>query len=111
MPEYKPAKNITRAAQDNDHESEHAPYRRLASAIIIQAVRDYRRVKGNRKNDTDTFLMQEVESFFRSPWFAILTDMDGESCLQQLKEEEYIADVGQAKRYSGINLNMSKRGK
>lgn len=102
---------VKNTSMESDYETAGAPYKRLAAAIIIQAVRDYRRVKDNRKNDTDTFLMQEVESFFRSPWFAILSDMDGESCLQQLKEEEYIADVGQAKRYSGINLNMSKRGK
>ena len=111
MPEYRPVKNITRAAQDNDSENEYAPYRRLAAAIIIQAVRDYRRVKNNRRNKTDTYTLDEVERFFRSDWFGILTDMSGEACLNQLKSEAYKVETDKAYRYSCGNLNMSKHNK
>ncbi len=63
----------------------------LAQAIIIQAVTDYRRARRrvrafpNQKVSQAT--IREVESFFRSRWFAQLTDIDGEMLIKRLKEE------------------------
>ena len=47
------------------------PCEELANAIIIQACRDYR----------------ECESFFRSEWFGLLTNLDGVVLMQKIKRE------------------------
>jgi hypothetical protein len=63
----------------------------LANGIILQAVEDYRKARKrvrmvpDQKNAQDT--IRETERFFRSVWFAQLTDLDGERLLSQLKEE------------------------
>ncbi len=54
------------------------PYRELADAIIIKAVDDYRKHKKLRSS---------IARFFRSDWFKILTDIDGEDLLKKLKDE------------------------
>lgn len=56
------------------------PYKLLANAIIIQAVKDYRNAKhpATRK---------ELERFFRSEWFSILSNLNGEVLLKQLQKE------------------------
>lgn len=56
------------------------PYERLANAIIIQAVKDYRRTR----NPADR---AELESFFRSEWFSVLSRLDGDALLEQLQKE------------------------
>ena len=59
------------------------PYQLLAEAIILRAVADYRKAlkydcRGIKRN---------CERFFRSEWFSILTDLDGESLIQRLRAE------------------------
>lgn len=56
------------------------PYENLANGIILQAVKDYRNTKSNviRKN---------IEDFFRSEWFVVLTDLDGEMLITELRKE------------------------
>ena len=56
------------------------PYQLLANAIIIQAVKDYRRTK----NPADR---KELENFFRSEWFSVLSNLNGEVLLEQLQKE------------------------
>lgn len=56
-------------------------YERLAEAIILQAVRDY------RKND-DEETKKSIERFFRSEWFYILTKLDGEMLIKRLRRED-----------------------
>ena len=56
------------------------PYERLANAIIIQAVKDYR----HTRNPADRV---ELERFFRSEWFSVLSKLDGEVLLAQLQKE------------------------
>lgn len=57
-------------------------YEELANAIIEQAVKDYKKaLKGhfihpNRKDYANEVL--KLKQFFRSNWFSILTDLDGE---------------------------------
>ncbi len=66
------------------------PYSRLANAIIIQAFKDYktilkkwRRYPGNAKiNQTKT----EVEEFFHSEWFSMLTKLDGKTIMVRIQE-------------------------
>ena len=55
----------------------------LAAAIILQAVKDYRKAlkKGERERK------RECERFFRSQWFGILTSVDGETLISRLRKE------------------------
>jgi len=53
-------------------------YRALADAIILKAVDDYR---GHKE------LRGSIARFFKSDWFKVLTDIDGEHLLKKLKDE------------------------
>ena len=63
----------------------------LANEIILRAVKDYRaarkrvRTRPDQKGAQAT--IREIERFFRSWWFAQLTDVDGEMLLQKLQKE------------------------
>ena len=59
----------------------------LAQAIILQAVTDYRKARKRVRTMPDQKAAQATERFFRSWWFAQLTDVDGEYLLRKLKEE------------------------
>ena len=63
----------------------------LAQAIILKAVDDYRRARRKARYFPDQKEAQEtireVERFFRSRWFAQLTDINGEYLIRKLKEE------------------------
>ena len=67
------------------------PYENLANAIIVQAAEDYRaalkRLKRDPQNKSARQTAQEVEEFFRSGWFRVLTDADGGMILSRLKGE------------------------
>lgn len=66
-------------------------YERLANAIVLQAVKDYRKtlkiLKKHPKNRTAFYTKQEVEQFFRSDWYTSLTAVDPEILIQKLNEE------------------------
>ena len=70
-----------------------SPYEKLANAIILKAVDDYRSAlrKLNRcEDDINALSMaREVERFFRSQWFANLCNLDGEMLIDRLKGETY----------------------
>jgi len=57
------------------------PYEDLANAIVLQAVKDYRR-NASQNNRTS------IEKFFRSEWFRVLTKIDGEGLIQRLRKEQ-----------------------
>lgn len=58
-------------------------YMALAEAIILQAVKDYRRaLKAKNKDKID-----EVEKFFRGRHFARLTELDPEMLIRALRNE------------------------
>lgn len=63
----------------------------LANAIIIQAAADYRlALKQLRQNplfQPAIRMSYEVERFFRSDWFSILTCINGMELLARLKTE------------------------
>jgi len=67
------------------------PYERLANAIILQAVTDYRAaLKQIKRNPKDRERMDEslrIERFFRSGWYQRLTNVDGEYLIRRLQDE------------------------
>ncbi len=60
---------------------ENSPFENLANAVILQAVKDYRNL------DTPS-VIAEIEQFFRSEWFGVLSGADGEWIIQQLRKEK-----------------------
>ena len=68
-------------------------YQKLANAIIVMAVDDYReimkyggvkmKIGGNKYTSIDS-----IEKFFHSDYYKQLTDLDGEYILRKLKEEQ-----------------------
>lgn len=66
-------------------------YENLINAMIIQAVKDYRKAKKYLKKHPDSIELKrtliEVEQFLLSDWFVTLTDVDGSVILQKIKSE------------------------
>lgn len=58
-------------------------YRELANAIILQAVKDYRKAL---KHD-ERGRKREIERFFRSEYFTVLTNISGEMLIRKLRAE------------------------
>ena len=71
---------------DND------PYINLANAIVESAARDYREVikalNRNPKNREAQNERRRLEDFFRSSWFQMLTDVDGEYLMAEIRNRE-----------------------
>ena len=67
------------------------PYERLANAIILQAVTDYRsvlkKIRRNPKNKDSVDEALRIERFFRSDWYSQLTSVDGEYLIRRLRDE------------------------
>ena len=59
-------------------------YEKLARAIIVQAVRDYR-------NSCSYQTRRSIEHFFRSEWFMVLTNLDGEMLIKRLRKERLVS--------------------
>lgn len=59
-------------------------YEKLARAIIVQAVRDYR-------NSCSYQTRCSIERFFRSEWFMVLTNLDGEMLIKRLRKERLVS--------------------
>ena len=66
-------------------------YEKLANAIVLQAVKDYRlalkRLAKYHRNESALYTKREVERFFRSEWYASLTAVEPEMLIKKLKEE------------------------
>ena len=66
-------------------------YENLANGIIVQACKDYRdalkKLKRNPKHRESLFVKKDVEEFFRSDWFDVLTTLDGEMVIKKIREE------------------------
>ncbi len=56
-------------------------YENLANAIILRAVDDYRLVE----DESD---LAEIERFFRSGWFGVLTKLEPELLITKLRKEK-----------------------
>ena len=67
------------------------PYEELANAIVMSAVKDYRKaLKSLRINSRNKAAMSEAmecEEFFRSDWYKTLTSVDGELLISKLRAE------------------------
>ena len=67
------------------------PYQRLANAIVEQAAKDYRSALKALARDSDNAYIQDevksLERFFRSCWYGILTNVDGDYLIDKLREE------------------------
>ena len=65
------------------------PYENLVNAIVLQAVKDYRdalkRLKKKPSNQATLSDTMECEYFFRSGWYAALTNVDGEYLIYKLR--------------------------
>lgn len=84
------------------------PYERLATAIVLQAVSDYRvalkKIKAHPKNREAISEALEIEKFFRSGWYSILTDVDGEYLIRRLQDE-----IRQSESIRGKNNKSIRR--
>lgn len=69
------------------------PYENLANAIVLDAVKDYRKaLKRLRKNTRNSIAVSErdvIERFFHSPWFGVLTKVDPEYLITKLNKEVF----------------------
>lgn len=67
------------------------PYEKLANAIVLQAVSDYRavlqKIRKNPKNKEAVEEALRIERFFRSQWYQTLTSVDGEYLIDRLRRE------------------------
>lgn len=77
--------SLTKAVDNNDG------YINLANAIIVQAADDYLKVLRRLKKHPDSKScldeLEELEEFFHSEKFEILTDVDPDYILDRLKKE------------------------
>lgn len=67
-------------------------YQKLAGAITVQAITDFRKAlkhlaKGKGNLELDIREINEVVQFVNSKWFATLTNVQREIILNKLKEE------------------------
>lgn len=72
-------------------------YDRLAKAIVQQAINEYKselrriaeRIKEMKEKERESGCyspkMHDLESFFKSDWFVILCDMDGQAVIDELR--------------------------
>ena len=62
----------------------------LANAIILSAVRDYKRallhLKRNPDSQSAIRAVEREEQFFYSSWFEVLTDLDPSYLIRKMKE-------------------------
>lgn len=67
------------------------PYRALANAIVLQAVKElrtaYRLLVRNGTDASRKYRVLELEKFFYSPWYRILTTVDGDMVVRHLRQE------------------------
>ena len=67
------------------------PYEKLANGIVLQAVKDYREALQNLRINPSypdaLRTVSEVERFFRSGWFSVLTSVDGVVLMEKLRKE------------------------
>ncbi|HQM01994.1 MAG TPA: hypothetical protein PLH98_15795 [Ruminococcus flavefaciens] len=56
-------------------------YKELAAAIVERAVIDYKTALKNQDNS----VIYSLERFFRSAWFEVLSECDGEVLMQMVR--------------------------
>ena len=67
------------------------PYQNLANAIVAQEAEDYlsalKRLKKNPRNRTAMDEAMQMEKFFHSGWYEILTDVYPDYLIRKLREK------------------------
>lgn len=67
------------------------PYERIANAIVLYTVSNYRRalryLKINPQSQATQIEKESLEHFFHSDWYHILTNVDSELLIKKLNEE------------------------
>ena len=67
------------------------PYENLANGIVLRAVEDYRDalrdLRTNPSYPDALRTVSDVERFFRSSWFSVLTSLDGVVLMKKLQKE------------------------
>lgn len=58
-------------------------YQELANAIVLQAVKDYRKSLQFK----DKGMIRRCEKFFQCEWFRVLTSLDGLQLMKRLQME------------------------
>lgn len=75
------------------------PYQALANAIVQNAAEDYRAALKRLDKDPENIIARaevtELKRFFRSQWYEILTDVDGEYLIKMLEKEYPDVDTGE----------------
>lgn len=73
-----------------DTDSGLSGYELLANAIVAQGVEDYRAalysLKRNPHNVSASGIAAELERFFRSSWFGLLTEVNPDYLIKRIKE-------------------------
>lgn len=71
--------------------TEKETWENLANAVIIQAAKDYRiiarRLERFPASEKSRKELRELEDFFRSDWFKLLSSVNGPAILEQLRKE------------------------
>jgi hypothetical protein len=67
------------------------PYERIANAIVLYTVSNYRRalryLKINPQSQATQIEKESLEHFFHPDWYHILTNVDSELLIKKLNEE------------------------
>lgn len=65
-------------------------YEHLAISIVIQAISDYREILQNgriKKLSITKYNIKEIEQFFDSEWYTLLTKFNGNKLKEIIKEQ------------------------
>lgn len=57
------------------------------NAIILQAVKDYRAALSGEKVERKDPVIKEIEEFFNSEYYKLLTNVDNEIIISKIREE------------------------
>ena len=83
--------NTCRQRWDGMRKTKLNPYQELANAVIVLAAKDYRHaLRIQRRNPWSKAAQSQIDSlerFFRSDWYEVLTEVDGEMLIRRLREE------------------------
>ena len=64
---------------------------RLVSAVVVTAAKDYKRSLKKLKEDPNSkaakMQIKEIEDFFYSAWYRVLSDIDADTILDGLRRE------------------------
>ena len=77
-------------------------YENLANAIILQAVRDYKKVlfrlEDHPNNRDANYEKKKLEQFFHSSWYNTLTDLDADTLISGVRARVKVEAVERRKK-------------